>query len=165
MPIHGIGEPFSIWISAVDGTGQRATNYTGTITFSSSDSTANLPHPFTFAQGDGSITMATVTFNSRGSLPGFVFGTNSQSVAVTDVANQISGAAAFSIRGAPVAVALSVPIAGPVTLIGLVVIVVLTSSPVILRGARIWPNPAFKRTRIGVPPFTWRSCARRLTLR
>ena len=138
IPIHALGEPFSIWVSAVDATGQRATDYTGTITFSSSDSSASLPPPFTFTAGDGGITLATVTFNTRGHLPGLVSGTNRQTVTVGDAANQISGFVAFTIRGVPVAIASPVPIVRGLSSLGLAIITGLIGLLVILRrGARV----------------------------
>jgi hypothetical protein len=62
--IHAVGQPFSFGVFAVDGNNQLATNYTGTVSITSSDFTASLPPPHTFAISDNSSFRFTLTINS-----------------------------------------------------------------------------------------------------
>jgi hypothetical protein len=116
--IYQLGEPVSFWVSAVDANGLRATGYTGTVVFTSSDGSALLPAPHTFTPGDDSVFLATITFNSPGSLPGAVSGTSLQTVTATDSANQLSGTGGFNIAAAPVAI----PTLAPSSLMGLALV-------------------------------------------
>ncbi len=63
-----LGTAGSITITAKDTYGNIATGYTGTVQFSSSDSTANLPSNYTFVAGDNGVHTFTngVTFNTAG---------------------------------------------------------------------------------------------------
>ena len=73
------GSPFSVTVTAYDQYNNVKTDYTGTITFSSSDGTpfpATYPGPYTFVAGDGGIH----TFTNAVTL----FNTTSQTVTVTD---------------------------------------------------------------------------------
>jgi hypothetical protein len=96
-----LGQPITFYLSAVDSSGLRATGYSGTVAFSSSDGSALLPATHTFTPNDNSVHLATATFNSPGSLPGWLSGTSLQSVTAIDSANQFTTTASFSIRGAP----------------------------------------------------------------
>jgi len=111
------------WVSAVDANGSRATGYTGTVTFASSDGSALLPAPHVFTPGDDSVFLTTITFNSQGSLPGAVSGTNLQTVTTADSANQLSGTGGFSLSGAPVAAA--IPTLAHSSLMGLALVLAL----------------------------------------
>lgn len=119
--IHELGEPVSFWVSAVDANGLRATDYTGTVSFTSSDGSALLPAPHVFTPGDNSVFLATITFNSPGVLPGAVSGTSLQTVTATDSANQLTGTGGFNLFGAPVAI----PTLAPPSLIGLALVLAL----------------------------------------
>ena len=80
-----VGTPTDMTVTALDTFGNTDTNYTGTVTFSSSDPAATLPGDYTFAPGEGGIH----TFTG-----GVAFGTaGEQSVTATDSADPtITGA-------------------------------------------------------------------------
>ncbi len=78
------GAPTSMTVTAFDSSGNVATSYRGTVAFTSGDSQATVPPPYTFAAGDAGIH----TFSS-----GFVLRTaGAQTVTATDLANLISSA-------------------------------------------------------------------------
>jgi hypothetical protein len=61
------GSAFSLIITAVDVFGKTVYNYTGTITFSSSDPAAVLPSPYTFTSSDaGTHTFSGLVLNTTG---------------------------------------------------------------------------------------------------
>jgi uncharacterized protein DUF4236 len=120
FPIHSLGRPVSFWISAVDASGQMATNYTGGVVFSSSDSAAVLPQPHTFTASDNSVFFTAVTFNTPSSVAGAFPGTNRQDVSATDATNGLSTTAAFLLSGGPVS---QVPTLAAVSLVMLTVAV------------------------------------------
>jgi adhesin/invasin len=64
-------------VYAVDAYGNRATSYTGTVHFSSSDDTAVLPADYSFTAADNGWHVFLVTFRKRGK----------QSLTVTDTAD------------------------------------------------------------------------------
>src|SRR5262245_39645057 len=76
---HPLGQPVIFWVVALDAQRNLATNYSGTVTITSSDSTAILPPPHTFTPSDGSVFAFTIIFNSLG--PGMP---STQSVTATD---------------------------------------------------------------------------------
>jgi hypothetical protein len=55
MPTVTAGASFSLTVRAVDQFGNTATDYTGTVHFTSSDGSATLPANYTFTAGDGGI--------------------------------------------------------------------------------------------------------------
>jgi hypothetical protein len=63
-----VGAPFTVTVTAWDAYGNVATNYTGTISFVSTDSAAILPGPYTFAASDRGVHTFTngVTLQSTG---------------------------------------------------------------------------------------------------
>jgi len=63
-PHKVIGQPVSFWVFALDSTNFRATNYSGTVTFTSSDPSATLPSPHIFTASDNSTYQFSVTANS-----------------------------------------------------------------------------------------------------
>jgi hypothetical protein len=62
----GLNSPVMITVTAVDAYGNIATNYTGTIHFTSSDRTAVLPADYTFVAADAGVHRFSVTFKKRG---------------------------------------------------------------------------------------------------
>jgi len=64
-PSAAAGAPFLITVTAVDGGGSTIPDYTGTITFTSSDPAAVLPGPYTFTTADnGSRTFSVTLFTA-----------------------------------------------------------------------------------------------------
>jgi hypothetical protein len=61
------GAAFNVTVTALDSTGARATGYTGTIRFASSDTAATLPSNYTFVAGDQGQRTFSVTLNTSGS--------------------------------------------------------------------------------------------------
>jgi plastocyanin len=90
------GSPFDVTVTAVDANGNTVTGYTGTVGFSSTDSSAVLPAHYTFTSSDqgthmfsGGVTLVT---------PG------SQTLTVQDAANaSITGSATISVNAVSVA--------------------------------------------------------------
>jgi hypothetical protein len=76
MPVQG-------FIVALDANNHVATGYTGTVHFTSTDSSAVLPSDITFAAGDNGRRMFTVTFNTVGV----------ETLSAVDAVNNISGKA------------------------------------------------------------------------
>ena len=99
VPIYQLGEPISITVSAGGSDGWRATGYTGTVVFTSSDGSALLPPPHQFTLTDAGVFVATVTFNSLGSRPGDFVGSRLQTITVTDPLNRLSATAEFNLQG------------------------------------------------------------------
>jgi len=60
------GEPFELAVIAQDGYYNAADSYTGTVTFASTDSTAQLPDVYAFTSADGGMKTFTVTLNTLG---------------------------------------------------------------------------------------------------
>ena len=84
----GVGVPLSV--GARD-SGNPAFGYRGTVTFSSSDSQATLPSPYTFTAGDAGDHLFSVTFQTLGS----------QTVTITDSANGFSASVPILVVGSP----------------------------------------------------------------
>jgi hypothetical protein len=59
-------QPQPVIVYAVVAYGNRATNYTGTVHFTSSDDRAALPIDYTFTAGDGGVHTFSATFQSFG---------------------------------------------------------------------------------------------------
>jgi hypothetical protein len=87
------GVPFDITVVALDAYGNVDVNYTGTVTFSTSDGDPGvvLPQAYTFGSADAGM----VTFAGGGTLmtPG------SQTLTVTDTLSGITGSATVSVAG------------------------------------------------------------------
>ncbi len=85
------GVAFSVQVAVEDQFGNLATNYTGTVSFSSSDSHATLPvGSYTFTAADaGTHTFTGLTLSATG---GSAAGTN-ETITATDSGNSISGSA------------------------------------------------------------------------
>jgi len=76
------GTSFSITVTAVDGSNNTQTNYTGTVQFTSSDGNATLPANYTFTAGDHGVHTFSVTLKTAGT----------QSITATDtVTSSITG--------------------------------------------------------------------------
>jgi hypothetical protein len=61
------GQPFAVTVVALDGAGNTASTYTGTVHFSSTDPEAALPDDYTFAPSDGGMASFLVTLQTEGS--------------------------------------------------------------------------------------------------
>jgi hypothetical protein len=61
------GEPFTIIVIALDGSGNTASTFVGRIHFSSTDPGAQLPDDYTFTAADGGMATFTVTLQTAGS--------------------------------------------------------------------------------------------------
>ena len=87
-----VSQSTDVTISALDGNHQALVTYVGTVTFSSTDSTAAVPLPYQFTVADaGTVTLpAAVAFNSMGSWSLTVQDANSAAVKATASA-QVSG--------------------------------------------------------------------------
>jgi hypothetical protein len=82
------GVPTQVTVVAVDASGHRVPNYTGTVHFTSSDPNATLPADYTFTASDHGRHTFTVTFQT----------TNSQTVTATDSAtSSITGQASTTV--------------------------------------------------------------------
>jgi hypothetical protein len=88
------GAAFSVTVTAEDSAGHPVAGYTGTIHFTSSDGTANLPANYTFTAADnGSHTFTGVILNSGGS----------QTVTATDtVSSSVKGSASITVTTAQI---------------------------------------------------------------
>ncbi len=88
----GAGSPFTITVTAQDPYGNQATSYLGAVTFSSSDTSAVLPHTYTFGLADqgAHVFAAGVT----------LFAAGDQTVTATDSAHGISGNIAVTVSSA-----------------------------------------------------------------
>ena len=87
---HALGQPVTFWVVARDAQFGLATNYTGTVTITSSDPSAVLPPPHAFTNSDGSVFAFTITFNSLAS-----GAPSTQTVTATDVGNGLTTSAMF----------------------------------------------------------------------
>lgn len=83
-----VQSPFTITVIAKDSSGNTATNYQGTVHFTSSDAQAVLPSDYTFVAGDSGVHTFSVTLKTVGS----------QTIAATDtVSSAITGSATVSV--------------------------------------------------------------------
>jgi hypothetical protein len=85
-----VGEPVEIMIIAVENACRPASNYEGTVGFSSSDAAASLPAAYTFRPADNGIHVVQVVF----ALPG------SQTITVADAANVLRETVTVVVRRA-----------------------------------------------------------------
>jgi hypothetical protein len=85
------GNSFTVTVTALDANGNVASNYTGTIHFTSTDPSATLPADYTFSPSDGGTQSFTVTLTKSGN----------QTVTVTDTSSSsIRGSASVSVSAA-----------------------------------------------------------------
>jgi hypothetical protein len=85
------GAAFGVFIAALDGSSVRDTNYTGTVSFSSSDPLATLPPSYTFVAADGGVKAFSVLFRTLGD----------QTVTVSDPGNKLTpGTLVMTVMGA-----------------------------------------------------------------
>jgi hypothetical protein len=87
------GTPFTVTVTAVDGQGRAFTSYTGTVHFSSSDTSAGvaLPPDYTFTAADaGSHTFSATLIRS-----------GPQTMTVSDAANNLSATSSIAVNPAP----------------------------------------------------------------
>ncbi len=82
-----VGTPQSFTVTAEDSYGNIATNYTGTVAFSSTDSTATLPVSTTFASADAGQKAFSVTFGTSGPQSLTVADTSQSSLTATQTVN------------------------------------------------------------------------------
>jgi hypothetical protein len=78
------GKPFQVTLTARNAAGQTATNYLGTVHFSSSDVNALLPADFTFTAADSGVHVFTITLHAAGN----------QTITAQDVTNSALKASA-----------------------------------------------------------------------
>jgi len=126
------GQPFTFYVVPVDASFLVATGYSGTITISSSDATAVLPAPHTFAAGDASYysTPFTITINSApGSGP---YPQRVANVFASDT-NGLAGTGSFFYLPAPAGALHAAPIASPVALLALLFSIALLARFAMLR--------------------------------
>ena len=80
--------PFLIQVYALDPFGNIDTNYTGTVTFTSSDAAATLPDNYAFQPGDAGVATFTITLNTL----------DDQTLTATDIGdNSITGTTAVTV--------------------------------------------------------------------
>jgi hypothetical protein len=90
--LAGIAAPVEVVV--LDASNHLATNYTGTVHFTSSDSTATLPANYTFTSSDHGVHFFQVTLNTQGS----------QTITATDTTTtSLTGTATTTVNPAPVA--------------------------------------------------------------
>ena len=102
---HTLGQPFTFWVVAVDAANQLATNYTDTVSITSSDPIAILPPPHAFTAADGSVFEFTITIKS---LPPGAGSPTFVQITATD-ANGLTGSQFFSIAFAQPSFVQAVP--------------------------------------------------------
>ena len=127
------GQPFMFYVVPVDASFLVATGYSGTITISSSDATAILPAPHTFAAGDTAYysTPFTITINSAqgsGPYPQLI-----SNVSASDT-NRLAGTGSFFYLPAPAASLHAAPFVSPVALLVLLFSILLPARSAMLRG-------------------------------
>jgi hypothetical protein len=84
-------QPFSFHVSAVDGKGQPASGYQGTVLVQTDDPEATLPGNFSFASSSQGASTLTVTFKHSGP----------HTITVKDVAQPLSGALQVTVLSGP----------------------------------------------------------------
>src|SRR5258705_4007897 len=146
IPIHTLGPPISTCMFAADATGARATSYTGTVSFSSSDATAGLPPRHTFTPAENGEIPVTITFRTLGApshigLPGVT----EQSVTMLDSANRLSGYELFYLLPGPAGGAQLTPTPIP-TLSTIAMAILALFVAAVGTVAKRSPNHAFNRT-------------------
>ncbi len=76
-----VGVPTNVTVIALDASGHRVPNYTGTVSFTSSDNNATLPANYTFTANDEGVHTFQVTFQTTGSQTVTATDTTSSSIA------------------------------------------------------------------------------------
>ena len=89
----GVAGTFTFIVTAFDAYGNRATNYTGTVHFTSSDGSATLPANYTFAAGDNGVVSLGATLRTVGT----------QSLTATDTLSPSTTGVVAGIRVIPFA--------------------------------------------------------------
>lgn len=85
------GTPFGVYIAALDGSSVHDTNYTGTLSFSSSDPLATLPASYKFVAADGGVKAFSAVLRTLGE----------QTITVSDPeSNLISGTLTMTVTDA-----------------------------------------------------------------
>jgi len=88
----GTGGAINVTVTALDATGARASGYTGTVRFASSDAAAALPTNYTFTAGEQGQSTFSVTLNTTGS----------QLITVVDAGDaNVSGATSVCVGSGP----------------------------------------------------------------
>jgi hypothetical protein len=92
-------------VTAFDPYGNKATGYTGTVQFSSSDGGASLPAPYTFTAGDAGVHTFRATLNTTGTQSLTVTDTSNSSITSTQANITVApaGLAALGVTGFPTA--------------------------------------------------------------
>src|SRR5262249_54489136 len=83
------GTPFELTVRALDPYGNVDSNYTGTVTFTSSDPKAKLPDDYPFPSDAGGVAVFTVTLNTPGEQT--ITGTDTNDGSVTATATVLVG--------------------------------------------------------------------------
>lgn len=93
----------SFTVTALDPYGNKATGYTGTVQFGSSDASATLPAPYTFTAGDAGTHTFSATLNTAGtqSLTAADTATGSITGTQANITVAPAGLAALSVTGLP----------------------------------------------------------------
>ena len=87
-----IGQPVTIKVTALDSTNATATGYTGSIRFSTSDLTAQIPPDYQFTGAENGVQQFTVTFNTTGT----------KTITATDkTTSTIKGTETFTVSAPP----------------------------------------------------------------
>jgi streptogramin lyase len=89
-----VGASFTFTVTAVDAYGNIATGYRGRISFSSSDTAASLPGPYTFTAADGGVHTFSATLNNTGTQS--LTGTDSATPGITGTDPTIEVASALA---------------------------------------------------------------------
>jgi hypothetical protein len=85
------GSPFTITVTAEDNSGNTATTYAGTVTFSSTDAQAVLPASYTFTAADRGVHTFSVTLKTVGA------NGSPQTITATDTTNNLTGSTSVSV--------------------------------------------------------------------
>jgi FG-GAP-like repeat/Dockerin type I domain len=99
-PDTAAGAVHSFSVTVVDPYGNTTANYAGTVSFSSSDTQADLPANYTFGAGDAGVHTFNVTMNTAGSQTISAIDTTNKSIA--GVSNAITVFAPIAVQGAQV---------------------------------------------------------------
>jgi hypothetical protein len=85
-----VGGTVSVKVTALDGGGNVATGYTGTVYFTSSDANADLPDDYTFVAGDKGVHTFTATMETAGSKTITAKDTTTSSITGTSAADVVA---------------------------------------------------------------------------
>ena len=93
QPSTQAGEPTRVAVVALDANGRPVSNYTGTVSFTSSDPGATLPADYTFTAADRGFHIFAATFAA----------TDTQTITATDAASgNVTGSVSITVDAAPV---------------------------------------------------------------